>query len=197
MLNRWLRLPESVQYLKRTALCFRVSGKLLDMSASTVDKGETPMIVQFASGAARKAVDKELSKVFNNLHHDLALDIVAAVSALVGTAMDLILRFRQYEERPYTDVLMCRRYNVYYVAEIAAFLRAPERDLDDPFSLALRRCAESMGGEAAARWWLESPDVQDMLHTVGRAAISTSLPAERFIATAKKQEQTKVAHVAT
>ena len=36
-----------------------------------------------------------------------------------------------------------------------------------------------------------------MLETFGRAAVSTSLPAERLFATAKKQDQTKAVHVGT
>ena len=108
---KWFRKDDTAQYLRRTVLCMRLTGRLHNMAARTVDRGKLPMVVRFAQGEARKAVNEEVRDIFADLRCDPDLDVAAAVTAVLGTAVDLLLRFARYEAWPYRAFLMNRDFN--------------------------------------------------------------------------------------
>ena len=69
------------------------------------------MVVRFAQGEAREAVNAEVRDIFAALGCDPDLDVAAAVTAVLGTAVDLLLRFARYEAWPYRAFLMNRDFN--------------------------------------------------------------------------------------
>jgi hypothetical protein len=55
--NQFFRRVDARAYLRRTVLCLRLTGAIHDMAAATMDKGKPPMLVRFAQGEGRKAID--------------------------------------------------------------------------------------------------------------------------------------------
>ena len=132
--RRWFLKPDTAQYLRRTVLCMRLTGALHDMSASTVrEVGKPPMVVRFAEGEARRIIDQELRAILRDVPLDADLDGAACLSGLVGTAADLLLRFRRWESWPFLAFRMVERFNKHYSRACYEFLQVPEDDLDVGF----------------------------------------------------------------
>jgi hypothetical protein len=101
-------------YLRRTVLCLRLTGAIHDMAAATVDKGKPPMLVRFARGEGRVAIDSGVVEILGSLHLDSELDKVAATTAVLGTGVGLLLRLRRYELYPFKISLMCSAWNEHH-----------------------------------------------------------------------------------
>jgi len=196
MVARWFR-PETAQYLRRTVLCMRLTGRLHNMAARTVDRGKPPMVVRFAQGEARAAVNAEVRDIFADLERDPDLDVAAAVTAVLGTAVDLLLRFARYEAWPYRAFLMNRDFNRHYHTVCSEFLETRPHVLDVGFSAELQAMALSKGEEAQSLGWLQSAGVQSVLYELAHTCFATSLPVEREFATVKLEERSKLSHVGT
>ena len=132
--RRWLLKTETAQYLRRTVLCMRLTGALHDMSASTVpEPGKPPMVVRFAKGEARRVVCKELQTIIGDAHLDPDLEAAACLTALLGTAADLILRWARWELYPFLAFLMVEKFNPHHAKACYDFLKVPEEELDVGF----------------------------------------------------------------
>ena len=132
--RRWFLRADTAQYLRRTVLCMRLTGALHDMSASTVrEAGKPPMVVRFAEGEARRVIDQELQAILRDVHLDADLDGAACLSGLVGTAADLLLRFRRWELWPFLAFRLVQRFNPHFRRACYDFLKVPEEDLDVGF----------------------------------------------------------------
>ena len=94
---------------------------------------------------------------------DPDLDKVSAITAVLGTGVDLLLRLRRYELYPFKMSLMCSAWNEHYGMACLEFLSAKEEELDLGCGLPLQREAFDQGTEAEALRWLQSPSCQDML----------------------------------
>jgi len=198
IVKRWLRQPDTAQYLRRTVLSMRGTEVLHAMSARTVDRGsgKPPMVVRFAQGAARQAVDAEVKAVVALFPLDPDLDQGAAFTAVTLTALDLLDRFARYEMWPYKGLLLCKTFNPHFHRACGDLLAEVAGKLDVGFGLALRDEAAKRGDDNAALNWLQSPGVQGVLEETGYSASATNLPGEREVATLKKRERSKLSHLA-
>jgi len=197
VVSRWLRRDDVHQYLRRTALCLRVTAAVHNMSAKTRDTGKDPMVVRFARGEVQDAIDNEVIDILSSVSLDPALDVAPAVTAVLGTACDLLNRFARYQTWPYLTFLMVKEWNPHFARSCRKFLCTPAKDLDVGFGAELQAEALRHGGLDEQMTWLQSRGVQDVLTEVGLSCLATSLPAEREFATVKKQEQSKVSFVGT
>merc|ERR1712015_263756 len=114
------------------------------------------MVVRFAEGEARRAVDTELRATLATLFHDPDLDVAACLTGLVGTGVDLLLRFRRWEAWPLLAFLLVGKFNPHHRQACYDFLRVPASELGVGFSLELQRLALSQGAEHLAMRWLLS-----------------------------------------
>ena len=61
----------------------------------------------------------------------------------------------------------------------------------------LQKLAQLQGADSLAQRWLESDGVQEALTAAAEGCFQTSLPAERALACAKKEERPRLSHLAT
>ena len=195
--NQFFRRADARNYLRRTVLCLRLTGAIHDMAAATLEKGKPPMLVRFARGEGRRAVNSGVAEVLGSLHLDPDLDKVSAITAVLGTGVDLLLRLRRYELYPFKMSLMCSAWNEHYGMACLEFLSAKEEELDVGCGLPLQREALDQGTEAEALRWLQSPSCQDMLTQMWRGSCATNLPVERKHVETKRNEKSRLCHLAT
>ena len=195
--NEFFRRKDVRAYLRRTVLCLRLTGAIHDMAAATVDKGKPPMLVRFAQGEGRKAIDSGAVEILGSLHLDPELDKVATTTAVLGTGVDLLLRLRRYELYPFKMSLMCGSWNPHNGNACLEFLHAKEDELDVGFGLPLQQEAQHNRTEASALRWLLSQSVQGMLTQVWRGSCATNLPVERKHVETKRNEKSRLCHLAS
>ena len=70
--NQFFRRADARDYLRRTVLCLRLTGAVHDISAAIVDKGKAPMLVRFARGEGRQAVNSGVAEILGSLQLDPA-----------------------------------------------------------------------------------------------------------------------------
>ena len=189
-------LPDLPQYLRRTVICLQLTGRLHAFCARKPREGDEPLMVRLAKGEARLLTRRDVANLLLMLHHDPALDVGACVSALLATAMDLVLRFRLYERAPWTLCELRAAFGKDRVNACLAFLSAERRDLDEGLGYPLQQFARGLGSEALALNFLLSEDVQTMLQKWLEATDGSSLPVERLHAETKRNEQSRLLHVA-
>ena len=137
-----------------------------------------------------------LSRVLLNLWRDPSLDVGATCTVLIGTAVDLGCRLATYEEYPVKGCLMVKDFNENHLIEIMDFLARDSRELDAGFMLPLQKLAKRRGQELQQIRYLSSLAVQDGLARVFRASAANTMDNERKHAVTKRNEQSKVTHVA-
>ena len=126
------------------------------------------------------------------------LDVGAAAGALLGAAVDLIVRFDIFKTYPFQLCYLCRAwFPQTYTTHILRLLQGPPGRLDVGVTLQLYSLAWATGGEMSAIRWFASDPVQEFLQRTCQEALATSLPAERRHAEAKRWETSKVTHIAT
>ena len=155
------------------------------------------MLARFARGEGRRAVNSGVAEILGSLHLDPDLNKVAATTAVLGIGVDLLLRLRRYELYPFKMSLMCSAWNEHHAMACLEFLSATEEDLDVGCGLPLQREARDQGSEAEALCWLQSPSCQDMLTQVWRGSSATNLPVERKHVETKRNEKSRLCHLAT
>ena len=87
--------------------------------------------------------------------------------------------------------------NAHYHRACLAFFGEPRERMGVGFSAVLHDLAISQGDACASLHWLESGAVQGFLRAVAVSVLQTSLDAERGFATVKKQDTSKLSHLAT
>ena len=71
-------------------------------------------------------VCKELQTIIGDAHLDPDLDAAACLIALLGTAADLIERWRRWELYPFLAFLMVKEFNPHHSLAGYAFLKVAE-----------------------------------------------------------------------
>ena len=93
--------PSCPQLLRRICLTLQVTGAV---TSSTGYKDNattaTPILVRFFKSGAHNAAQTEFSHILGSMWFDRELEAGLAVTALLATAMDLVLRLQQYREYP-------------------------------------------------------------------------------------------------
>ena len=144
------------------------------------------------------AIDSGVVEILGSLHLDSELDKMAATTAVLGTGVDLLLRLRRYELYPFKMSLMCSAWNEHHGMACSEFLNAKEDELDVGFGLPLQQEARDHHlTEAQALRWLQSPSCQGMLKQVWKGSSATNLPVERKHVETKRNEKSRLCHLAT
>jgi len=190
--------PRAPQELRRASLVMQLSGGVEALTARNVKDGEDPVLVSLNKGAAHDVVSSRLEHILGLLHHDGSLELGATASSLLGTAIDIWLRFDIFLKFPFAVCRCCRKwFSRTYLTNIFHFLHLAPEDLDVGIGLQLHALAWAQGGEMEAIRWMTADHVQAFLEQVCSAGLCTSLSAERRHAEAKQWESTKVTHIAT
>ena len=194
----FFRREDTGQYLRRTSL----AGTLLDhvqrfCAQEHVDG--PPLLVRISRGGVSEIISTDLFVLLSKLHLDPGLDLEPTVCLLLSAAVEVVIRFREYRQWPYSAWALCRVYNPdQYMLACAEFLELPSNKLDVGFGLQLRHLAEKHGHCRVTRLqWLLSPAVQEAIVTAFEASGVSSLPAERAFASTKRSEAPRLCHVAT
>ena len=120
----------SMQYLRRTCLALQLAEHVQSVCAQTKQDNQ-PLLVRLAQGAVHNVVNDDLKRLLLALHLDANLDVNAAVALLLGTAIELCLRFQQYRAWPYKAWMLCRLYNPQgYIVACMDFVQMPAEHLD-------------------------------------------------------------------
>ena len=192
--------PAARQSLRRASLVLQLTGGLEALTAAEAKEGKPPQVVTFVNGYAHDLVEKRLRRLFGAMSNasDPVLEIGPAVSNLLGTAADLVLRFNKLLGYPFILCRCCKKwFPTTYLNEIMQFLNAESEILDVGVSMQLRDIAVDQRNEAQALAWMSSGPVQDFLEQIANDILSHSLDAERRAAQVKRWESTKVTHIAT
>ena len=186
------------QYLRRTSLCLQLIDHAMSICSQLPDDGD-PVLVRLSKGVVEQKLTDDLARILSNLHLDAALDAGTAVPALLGTAMDVWLRFSNYHAWPYAVWKLTKKHNPdNYVGACLDFLDMPDHALDLGFGLPLRRMAHAAGQTPMVQLrWLLSDQIQSALQLVLGASAASSLPIERAFAEVKRSEAPRLCHVAT
>ena len=164
----------------------------------TTANAQDPMLVRLARGDVQQQVCVALGKQLVSLHLDGSLCVAAAVTALFGTAADLIDRFHQYMLYPSALWRLSRRYNpTGYLVAAFDFLAARREVLDEGMGYQLQRIARRAGSDADAVAFLAADDVQAAVDAFVDTATATTLDVERRHAQARRQESSKLRHIAS
>ena len=199
LLQGFFSSPEAKQALRRASLVLQLTGGVEALSSAKVkEAGDPPRIVSFVRGEAHKLVDHRLRHLLITMHKDPLLKPAPALSVLVATSADLILRFNKLKEYPFVLCLMSKRwFRTTYLHAILAFLQEEPDKLDVGVSMQLRDIAYQGRNQAQALNWLQSDPVQEFLNQIADQLLVHSLDAERKAAQTKRWESTKVTHIAT
>ena len=191
-------LPGSKQLLRRASLVLQLTGGLEELTASKAEEGKPPPIVQFANGACHHLVSDRLQGLFSTMAKDPLLEIGPAITVLLGTAADLVLRCDKLLEYPFILCRMCQKWYPYsYLQSIMTFLHEDSAILDVGVSLQLRGIARKERNESQALQWMVSLPVQEFLEQFCTELLTHSLDVERKAAHVKQWESSKVIHIAT
>ena len=185
------------QYLRRTCLALQLVGHVTAICGQ-MGKGE-PLLVRLSKGAVQRAVAEDLGRLLGSLHLDPQLDLAGAVSLLVATSVEVVLRFDQYSVWPGAGWRLCQKYNQEgYMVACVEFLGLAEDQLDYGFGVPLRQLARLAGvREVDQLRWLSSAPVQAALANAFEATAASSLPVERAFAETKRSEAPRLCHVST
>ena len=190
--------PEAKQVMRRTCLNFQLTGGLEALSATNPKQGETPPVVKFSRGEGHMLVSNRLQRLFGVLSNDPLLETGPAITSLLATAMDLILRFNKLLEFPSALCGLCRRwFPATYLHSIKDFVNMDAARLDVGLGLQLRGIATNGRNETQAIGWMTSEDVQIFLEQTCQSLLTHSLAVEREAAHVKQWESSKVSHVST
>ena len=186
------------QYLRRSCLALQLVAHVNALCAQLHDC-PTPVLVRLSQGAAQRVVAEDFGRLVPLLHLDATLDFGAAFTLLLGTAVEVVVRFGQYLAWPCAAWRLCQKFNPDgYVVACINFLGMPEEELDVGFGSPLRRLAQLAGElEGEHLRYLLSAPVQAALQDILEASAASSLPVERAFAETKRSEAPRLCHVAT
>ena len=117
-----MRLPGTLQYLKRTSLALQLTGHSHSICAK-LDPKAFPVLVQLTRGRVREAVLRDFWRVAGALGQDNELDAPGAMTVLIGVVIETLVRFKQYEGWPYLLHKLCKEYNPEYAVACVDFLQ--------------------------------------------------------------------------
>ena len=132
------------QFLRRTVIALRLLSKVQSLCATLRPQAE-PLLVGLAKGLVAKEVIKEFKVVVGLLHKDGDLELSSALVLLLSTAIETIVRFREYMRWPYYAYKLCREFNLdRWLLECANFLDLSPDHLDTGFGCLLQQlCARA------------------------------------------------------
>ena len=190
--------PSTGQYLRRTALSLQLVAHVNALCAQ-LKEGPEPLLVRLGRGSVITTVSQDFGNVLASLHLDHELDVAGAFTLLLGTAVELLIRYQQYLIWPVAAWALCQKYNADgYLTACHDFLLKDKESLDEGFGLALQRLAQAAGDtEASQINWLTSRPVQDAIVFAFESSAASSLPVERAFAETKRSEAPRLCHVAT
>ena len=190
--------PDAPQTLRRACLAFQLTGGVEALASANPSTGEAPPLVRLVREEAADCLEHRLQDIVVRLVRcDPSLDVAPAVSVLLTTAMDLILRVRAFIDYPIALVRMSKRWFPYnYLHAIHNFLTTRVEQLDVGAGAQLHKLAWNQGHEMAACAWLVSKPVQDCLDQFCHVAMASSLTVERSHREVKKWEASKLTHIA-
>ena len=192
---------EAGQLLRRTSLCFQITGGVEALVTAQRQPSEPPLAVRLCKGEADDLVRERLQRIFGCMPLDSFLQIGPAAGALLGTATDLYVRMGQFKEYPTRLVKMSLRwFPESSPTSCDDFLFAPESTLDVGVGVPLQRLAWQKGGndEIAAKRWLLSREPQELFDAIADHLFYTSIEVERRHSEVKNWNPArKVAHIAT
>ena len=180
--------PLASQVLRRASLVLQLTSAVEAYISKepNPDKGEPPKLVELLKLKAHVIVDEKLQHLLENLCTYPDLDQLAAVTALLATAVDLVARLNVYLKNTYGFARMCKQwFPMSHQHYITLFLKEADENLDVGFSLPLQKIALARGGEQEQRAFMLSDEVQDLLEDAANSLFSHSLSAERMAATVK------------
>ena len=198
--QRYFADPASLAHLKRTSLSLQLTGIATGITGESNEHHADlePNSVRLAKGAVESAVCGRLEMLLRNLWRDPALDAGAAMIQLLCTTSHLVIRFAQYRNYPMQLWQLVSRYNPKnYLVAAMDFLDVAAEELDVGLSLPLQQQARSAGDTTAAVAWLASESTQQTLATFFEATIASTLEVERRHAQAKRNEGSRLTHVAS
>jgi hypothetical protein len=148
-------------------LNFQLTGGLEALSATNPKEGETPPVVKFARGDGQTIVSDRLRRLFGVLSNGPLLETGPAITSLLATSTDLILRFNKLLEFPFALCRLCRRwFPASYLHSITDFVTMDAERLDVGVGLQLRGIAtygrNEMQDHSPLRGWGDPPE----LHTL-------------------------------
>ena len=104
-------------------------------------KGEPPKLVELLKLKDHVIINEKLQHLLENLCNDPDLDQLAAVTALLATAVDLIARLNEYLKNPYRFARMCKKwFPQSHQHDITLLLNEADENLDRVFSAVARNC---------------------------------------------------------
>lgn len=186
------------QYLRRTSMCLQLIDHTMSLCSQLPGDGD-PVLVRLSKGVVDQRITEDLVRLMSDFYLDPALDATTAVPALLGTALDVWLRFSQYQAWPYAMWKLTKKFNPdNYVGACLDFLNMKDDDLDVGFSVPLKTMALGPGNtEMQGLRWLTCDQVQSALLLILSASAASSLPIERSFAEVKRSEAPRLCHVAT
>ena len=195
----FFRHAEAAQCLRRTALCFQVTGGVEALVTASRKTTEPPIAVRLLRGAADEVVAHRVSRILGAMPLDPTLDLAAATGAVLGTGADVLIRMEQFKDYPTRIVRLSRKWCPERVDESCNFfLWASPEELDVGVGVPLQRLAWEGRSEMEAVRWLLSKSVQELIDDIAEQLFFTSIEVERRHAEVKNWNPArKVAHIAT
>ena len=192
------RDPEAPQALRRASLVLQLTGVVEALTSSKPKEGEPPLAVALARGDGHRLVTDRMQYLFTHIQHDPVLEIGPAVTALLATAADLVLRLNTYLQWPFKIGFMCKKwFPATYLRAISSFVCSRSEQLDIGFSLQLQDLALAQGSEMQAISWLATGALQNFMSEVVDELVASSMEVERRHAHVKKWETSKVSNIST
>ena len=190
--------PSTGQYLRRNALSLQLVAHVSALCAQ-LKEGPEPLLVRLAKGAVTTSVGQDFGNILSMLHFDPDLDVAGAFTLLLGTVVEVLTRYAQYEIWPFAAWALCSKFNKHgYLTACHDFVVSNPERLDEGFGLPLQRLAQSVGDTPSRQvQWLLSDPVQDALVCAFESSAASSLPVERAFAECKRSEAPRLCHVAT
>ena len=94
-------------------MVLQLSGGVEALTCARPKEGELPTIASLAAGAAHAVVAQRLRQLFCSMWKDADLDVGPAVGALLGTAVDLLVRFDVFKAYPFRLCYLCSQVTVF------------------------------------------------------------------------------------
>ena len=196
--QKWWSDPLTDTYLRKAALCLRLTQFAVNLSARKRTSDAVPVLVRLAFGEVQRRTSLLLQDIVRLLHADPLLDVSATFLGLLKTQSHVIMRYEQYRQFPNKLCLMCKSYNsVGYQDAVKDFLDVDVSLLDYGYSLPLRQEATASGDRQRAIEYLTSDSVQRELQDIFKNSSAHDLDAERKHNVGKKGEARKLSSVST
>lgn len=195
-IQKYFKVPGCISYLRRTALSLQLTNEITSLTSTRDTPSELPLLVRLAKGDPMVISSRFVSRVLGDLHLDPDVDAGAAITTLLGTAVDIHARFSEYLQFPYRLALLVRKFNPDgFLLACQDFLLAPLETLDLGAATPLRLRAMACGSPAKSLEFLVNDDIQAVLERAFVASTGSSMDVERKHAETKKNERCRLTHI--